>query len=156
MGSVGKQPALVLKCQQIITWANGDPVHWCIYESSGLHEMRFYVHVGLLRNMLLQKKLEIWKLQGWQPMWQYMRSHWMCRCHIEIWSVCFEKYLRFICAMKYFWNILLNIFSCDLAALWMVQSIRPSVRLSIRHTFFTMFPSPYHYEIFKSYYHWRK
>ena len=34
----------------------------------------FYVHVGL-RKMLLQNKLEIWNLWGWQPMW----SHWMCR-----------------------------------------------------------------------------
>ena len=30
------------------------------------------------------------------------------------------------------------------------------VRLSIRHTFFTMFPSLYHHEIFRSYYHWLK
>ena len=31
----------------------------------------------------------------------------------------------------------------------------PSVRLSVRHTFFTMFPSSYHHEIF-SYYQWQK
>ena len=39
------------------------------------------------------------------------------------------------------------ILSCNQAALWMVQSVRPSVspsvRLSICHTFFTMFPSSY-------------
>ena len=44
------------------------------------------------------------------------------------------------------------IFSCDQAALWMVQSVRPSVR----HTFLTMFPSLYHHEIFRSYYQWQK
>ena len=36
------------------------------------------------------------------------------------------------------------IFSCDQAALWMVQSVCLSVCPSIRHTFFTMFPSSYH------------
>ena len=45
-----------------------------------------------------------------------------------------------------------NIFSCDQAALWMVQSVRPSVC----HTFLTMFPSSYHHEIFGSYYQWQK
>ena len=51
-------------------------------------------------------------------------------------------------------------FSCDQAALQMVFSVRPSVCLSVRpsvcHTFFTMFPSSYHHEIFRSYYHGQK
>ena len=50
-------------------------------------------------------------------------------------------------------------FSCDQAAFWLVQSFRPSVRLSVClsvcHTFFTMFPSLYH-EIFRIYYHGQK
>ena len=46
----------------------------------------------------------------------------------------------------------LLIFSCDQAAIWLVQS----VCLSVRHTFFTMFPSLYHHEIFRSYYQWQK
>ena len=45
-----------------------------------------------------------------------------------------------------------SIFSCNQAALQMVQS----VRLSVRHTFLTMFPSSYHHEIFRSYYQWQK
>ena len=45
-----------------------------------------------------------------------------------------------------------TIFSCDPAALWMVQS----VCLSVCHTFLTMFPSSYHHEIFRSYYQWQK
>ena len=53
-----------------------------------------------------------------------------------------------------------RIFSCDQAAIWLVQSVRlsvrPSGRLSVRHTFSTMFPSSYHDEIFKSYYHGQK
>ena len=49
-----------------------------------------------------------------------------------------------------------QIFKCDQAALWMVQSVRPSVRLSVCHTFLTMFPSSYHHEIFRSYYQWQK
>ena len=51
-----------------------------------------------------------------------------------------------------------EVFSCDQAALWMVQSVRLSVRpsLSVCHTFLTMFPSSYHHEIFMSYYQWQK
>ena len=45
------------------------------------------------------------------------------------------------------------LFSCDQAALWMVFSVCPSVCLSVRHTFLTMFPSWYHHEIFWSYHH---
>ena len=45
-----------------------------------------------------------------------------------------------------------RIFSCDQAALWMVQSVCPSVC----DAFFTMFPSSYHHEIFRSYYQWQK
>ena len=52
------------------------------------------------------------------------------------------------------------IFSCDQAALQMVfsvcPSVCPSVRPSVCHTFFTMFPSSYHHEIFRSYYHGQK
>ena len=32
----------------------------------------------------------------------------------------------------------------------------PSVRLSVHHTFLTMFPSSYHHKIFMSYYQWQK
>ena len=56
------------------------------------------------------------------------------------------------------------VFSCDQAALQMVfsvrlsvrPSVRPSVCLSVCHTFFTMFPSSYHHEIFRIYYHGQK
>ena len=36
------------------------------------------------------------------------------------------------------------------------QIRRVSVRLSVRPTFLTMFPSSYHHEIFRSYYQWQK
>ena len=49
-----------------------------------------------------------------------------------------------ICQMRFF--------SCDQAALQMVFA----VRLSVCHTFLTMFPSSYHHEIFRSYYQWPK
>ena len=39
---------------------------------------------------------------------------------------------------------------------YMTGSVRPSVCPSFRHTFFTMFPSSYHHEIFRSYYHGQK
>ena len=47
-------------------------------------------------------------------------------------------------------------FSCDQAALQMLLSVCLSVCLSACHTFFTMFPSSYHHEIFRSYYQWQK
>ena len=43
---------------------------------------------------------------------------------------------------------------------WFSPSVRPSVcpsvRLSVCHTFLTMFPSSYHHKIFRSYYQWQK
>ena len=64
----------------------------------------------------------------------------------------------FVVAQSFFYFV--DIFSCDQAALWMVQSVRPSVclsvRLSVRHTFLTMFLSTYHHEIFRSYYQRQK
>ena len=53
-----------------------------------------------------------------------------------------------------------SFFSCDQAALQMVFSVCPSVRLSVcpsvRHTCLTMFPSSYHHEICRSHYQWQK
>ena len=43
------------------------------------------------------------------------------------------------------------IFSCDKAA----QRTLQSVRLSVCYTFFTLFPSSYHHEIFRSCYQWQ-
>ena len=39
---------------------------------------------------------------------------------------------------------------------WYFSSVRPSVRLSVCHTSLTMFPSSYHHDIFRSYYHGQK
>ena len=58
------------------------------------------------------------------------------------------------------WILLIFIFSYDQAALRTLQSVclsvRPSVRLSVCHTFFTMFLSSYHHEIVKNCYQWQK
>ena len=97
--------------QQAITWANDDPVHCCIYESPpGLHNMHFYVHDGLSRKMLLQNKLEIWKVWGWHvvPL-NVLVSYWYLT------GLFWEIIEIYICPMKYLWNILLNIFSCNQA-----------------------------------------
>ena len=45
----------------------------------------------------------------------------------------------------------LSLFSCDQAALRTLLTVHPSVC----HTFFTMFPSLYHHEIFRSDYQWQ-
>ena len=34
--------------------------------------------------------------------------------------------------------------------------LNPPVHLSVHHTFFTMFPSSYYHDIFRSYYQWQK
>ena len=39
---------------------------------------------------------------------------------------------------------------------WFRPSVRLSTRLSVRHALFTTFPSSYHHEIFRSYYHGQK
>ena len=39
---------------------------------------------------------------------------------------------------------------------WFSPSVRPSVCLSVSHTFCTMFPSSYHHEIFRGYYNVQK
>ena len=39
-------------------------------------------------------------------------------------------------------------------ASWQLRSNSP--KMSVRHTFLTMFPSSYHHEIFRSYYQWQK
>ena len=49
-----------------------------------------------------------------------------------------------------------TVLSCDQAALRTHLSVRLSVRLSVCHTFVTMFLSSYHHEIFRSYRHWQK
>ena len=60
-----------------------------------------------------------------------------------------------------FFEVLLSTFTVFLAATkqlyeWFSPSVCPSVRLSVCHTFLTMFRSSYHHEIFGSYYQWQK
>ena len=92
--------------------------------------------------------------------------------HFQNWLVYGHSLLIFSCdqaALQMVFSVcpsvcpsvcLSHLFSCDQAALWMVQSVRPSVRLSVRlsvcHTFLTMFPSSHHHEIFRSCYQWPK
>ena len=47
------------------------------------------------------------------------------------------------------------IFSCDEAALRTRPSVCLSVYLSVWHTFFTIFLSLHHHEIFRNFYHWK-
>ena len=79
------------------------------------------------------------EVEEWWQEWEALRCQTSC---LQILSCCFL------------------LFSCDQAALQMVfsvcLSVCPSVRLSVCHTFLTMFPSSYHHEIFRSYYQWLK
>ena len=106
-------------CHYLSQWWPSPLVHIWVTRPSW---NAFYVHVGFLRKMLLQNKLEIWKVWGWHvvPL-NVLVSYW----HLT--GLFWEIIEIYICPMKYFWNILLNIFSCDQAGLWMVQSVRLSV-----------------------------
>ena len=91
-----------------------------------------------------------------------------CRCRrLTTWGVLPHAIVKLCIFLPLSWRTkrkvrrgIFYFFSCDQAAIWLVQSVRPSVRLSVclsvRHTFFTMFPSSYHHEIFRSYYHGQK
>ena len=64
--------------------------------------------------------------------------------HHYIAQIAGRKYLRwFLAATKQLYK-------------WYFPSVRLSVRPSVCHTFFTMFPSSYHHQIFRSYYHGQK
>ena len=65
-------------------------------------------------------------------------------------------------ARRYFikWKVFFVKISCRKCFLAATKQLyewfSPSVRLSVCHTFLTMFPSSYHHEIFRSYYQWQK
>ena len=50
----------------------------------------------------------------------------------------------------------LHVISCDQAALRTLLSVRPSVCLSVWHTFSTVFHSSYHHECLRGYSHWQE
>ena len=89
-----------------------------------------------------------WDIAVIQPISSTSTSELFRKALVDIWI---DLYL-----IKFQFLTILCVFSCDQAALWMVQSVCLSVRPSVRHTFLTMFPSWYHHEIFKSCYQWQK
>ena len=101
----------------------------------------------------LSKYNKEWDIAVIQPISSISTSELFRKALVDIWI---DLYL-----IKFQFLAILCVFSCDQAALWMVQSIclsvHPSVRPSFRHTFLTMFPSWYHHEIFfRSCYQWQK
>ena len=60
--------------------------------------------------------------------WIYESFQWLM--HAVSWKVYMEDLHFFLSCIYVF--ICMYLFSCDQAALWMVQSVRPSVRLSVR------------------------
>ena len=92
----------------------------------------------------LSKYNKEWDIAVIQPISSISTSELFRKALVDIWI---DLYL-----IKFQFLAILCVFSCDQAALWMVQSIclsvHPSVRPSFRHTFLTMFPSWYHHEIF--------
>ena len=107
----------------------------------------WYNEIDLL-NIMVYPTAVVWSSVAWRslPGTQFLIQD------IQCWRL-----------IKHHWTTFLseNIFSCDQAALQMVfasvcPSVRLSVRLSVCHTFLTMFQSSYHHEIFRSYYQWPK
>ena len=64
-------------------------------------------------------------------------------CTWKMTSLCSDPDILFLAATKQLYK-------------WYFPSVRLSVRPSVCHTFFTMFPSSYHHEIFRSYYQWQQ
>ena len=78
----------------------------------------------------------------------------VCVCVRErecLWTKCTCTVYKILSFMPYI-SPWLMIFSCDQAALRLAISVCPSVS----DTFFTMFLSSYHHEIFRSNYQWQK
>ena len=71
----------------------------------------------------------------WIHIWQWNHAH--------SWNQHRRGALLFLAATKQLYK-------------WYFPSVCPSVCLSVCHTFFTMFPSSHHHEIFRSYYHGQK
>ena len=103
-----------------------------------------------------------------------MHRYWSDRCPVPVHNSIFTCLNGITPILTRFWYIILCVY-CSfwgigqmlarhwyfLAATkqlyeWYFLSVCPSVRLSVRHTFLTMFPSSYHHEIFRSYYQWQK
>ena len=70
----------------------------------------------------------------------FVPSHYLNQCWTDVhknpkrkWQTCWALVkVSIIIVLKYNFWLYTCIFSCDQAALWMVQSVRPSVRLSVR------------------------
>ena len=90
-----------------------------------------------------RKFVTLCDLEIWQMTLIIDRAHFLC--YIKL-CASFQWH-RWIQTGVTVWKR--SIFSCDQAALWMVQSVCLSVCLSVCHTFLIMFPSSYHHEIFR-------
>ena len=94
--------------------------------------------------------VEFWPLllgsdvEYWPPFFKHCRILTPIFQHVEFWPP-FSDFFLAATKQLYEW------FSPSVRL-----SVRPSVCLSVCHTFLTMFPSSYHHEIFRSYYQWQK
>ena len=107
------------------------------------------------------RRVGIFFLLDWTTCWENSGGTGNLRRHdVHVISLSSELHSDVTYPARLMHSYTVYIFSCDQAALWMVQSVRLSVRLSVCpsvcHTFLTMFPSSYHHEIFRSYYQWQK
>ena len=110
---------------------------------------------------------------SWKTIVTVVSHHFQCEFDIKVSTIKISNSSGII----QWWDVVISIVGClvtvqtnacymlFLAATkqlykWYFPSVRlsvcPSVRPSVCHTFFTMFPSSYHHEIFRSYYHGQK
>ena len=143
-------------------------IYICIYHRVSGFPSGFIYELSWQECCIFQNKCR-WRIHRYeQYLFYHNPCHFNCQyiLHISKWCQSMIIHIRIcspacsakVCVRHQTAN--LCVFSCDQAALWMVQSVRPSVCLSVRlsvcHTFLTMFPSSYHHQIFRSYYQWQK
>ena len=123
-------------------------MHYSLYHSWGI-DSRLYIY----QTYTSIRVLNITSLNCWGKLYLKTAVNELWVMHALLRRVLNERFCKHLLNNSYQYSVL---FSCDQAALWMVQSVRLSVCLSVRHTFLAMFPSSYHQEMFRSYHQWQK
>ena len=111
-------------------------MHYSLYHSWGI-DSRLYIY----QTYTSIRVLNITSLNCWGKLYLKTAVNELWVMHALLRRVLNERFCKHLLNNSYQYSVL---FSCDQAALWMVQSVRLSVCLSVRHTFLTMFPSSYY------------
>ena len=137
-----------------MAWSWLGKILWCEPMMTSIWHRILLGELWWVRNCQFSPENVHWNNCTYPSMWSYEKNFFgIEKPYSKEESSWANKTILFHDGNRYIWK---TVFICDQAALWMVQSVRLSVRPSARDTFFTMFLSSYHHEIFRSYYHWQK